>query len=320
MKSVMHGLALLLLAASTAVGAHESCEFDITGTWETALPADEGGATARYRFAPNGTVTTLSRRGSPENPEWVEPPGSEFFLYRLDDPKAPSRIEFIASDGVTLRGSMEISQYGEDHFTTLDANSEPTRWVRVDPQRYFLIFAGRSGTIRSGGPAFAMLIRAEQGRSHVDAFGFYLADDQPIVGPIPDELRRKFMTESRSESDTMLRVELTASEYERSLKVLRTWERRARERTLLYEVPYLNSIVFLEEMARSVNACGERIRLYDLDWTVNDKITARHNLPQVSYYYIRELRQLNGPLHLTDKQFRERIGSRCGSGCRASAG
>jgi len=321
MKSLMFGaLAAASLAAGATAFAADDCDFDISGTWESAPAGADPTVPARYRFGADGLVTTLSRFDVGDRVEWREAAGAVTFFYRLDDPKSPSIIEFLGPDGSTRRGSMEISRYDEGSFTTLDANSDPTRWVRIEAERYFVAFVAQSGEIRTGGPAFAMLIRTDaDGRSLFDAFGLYFAQDALIVGTIPAELRRKFMNESRLESDTMLRLELTSAEFERASKVLRTWDRRAREHKMLYEVPYLNNIVFLEQMAQSLNKCGDRIRVKKLGWNVGDEITARYNLPQIPFYYIRSLREMNEPLHLRDADLQKRMGSACAGNCRAPA-
>jgi hypothetical protein len=321
MKSFMLGsLAAALLVSSGAALSEESCSFSIAGTWESAPSGGDPAVPARYRFGADGMVTTLSRVDSGAGPEWREAAKAARFFYRLDDAKRPSIIELLGPDGATRQGSMEISEYDAGSFTTLDANSEPTRWVRVDPEKQFIVFAATSGDIRIGGPAFVMLIRTDgEGRSRSDAFGFYTTENERIVGPIPEALQNRYMSESRMDTDTMLRIELTAAEFERSLAVLRTWERRAREHNMLYDVPYLNNVVFMEQMALSLNACGDRIRTEKFGWNVNDKITAKHNLTQLPFYYIRELRAMNDSIHLRNEEFRRRIGSACVGACRPAA-
>ena len=319
MKAPMLGsFAVALLTVASVACAEGSCDFNISGTWQSAPTGGDAPVPARYRFGADGMVTTLSRVTSGGGPEWREAPSAATFFYRLDDPKAPTIIEFLGPDGSTRRGSMEISQYDEGSFTMLDADSEPTRWVRVDPERRFIVFTASRGDVAKGGPAFATLIRTDaDGRNYIDSFGFYVAQDAPVVGPIPAELRRKSMTESRLDSDAMLRIEVTGAEYERALAVLRAWERRVREHAMLYEVPYLNSIVFMEQLARSLNKCGDRIRVQKLNWNVGDRITASHNLPQVPFFYIRELRHENDTLHLQNEEFQRRMGSACAGDCRA---
>lgn len=322
--TAMRPLALVrtavLLGCSAAAFGEDTCAFDISGVWEAAPSRSDAAVPARYRFGPDGMVITLSQTPGREGPEWTEATRASRFFYRLDDPRAPSLIEFLGADAASRRGSMEISQFDAGTFTTLDANSEPTRWVRVDPERHFVVFSGARGDVRSGGQAFVTLLRTDaEGRLAADAFGFYLAGDQPVLGAIPRELRDRYSFEPRADSETMLRLELTAAEYARSLLVLRIWERRARENKMLYEVPYLNSVVFVQEMASSLNACGERIRTKKLGWNVGDPITAATNLPQIPFQYMRELRALNEPIHLPAAELRRRLGRACVGICRDAA-
>jgi hypothetical protein len=319
MKRFVQGaLAAAMLFGAGITVAADQCTFDIAGTWESAPTKDGAAVPARYRFGADGSVITLSRGGASEGGEWRESADAARFFYRLDDARAPSVIEFLGPDNGTRKGSMEISQYDSGAFTTLDANSEPTRWIRVDPERRFLILVASEGEIRTGGPAFAMLIRTDaDGHTFTDTFGFYLAGEARIVGAIPEEVRNRFMLESRAPSDTMLRLELTGAEFDRSLAVLRTWNRRARDHEMLYEVPYLNNIVFLEQLAMSLNECGDRIQVHKLGWNVGDRITARYNLPQIPFHYIQDLRRLNESLHLGNEKFRDRMGRACVGTCRA---
>lgn len=321
MKKIIAWLWGALLVGGIATASAEStCDFDIVGTWENTVNPSGPTATARYRFDASGRVTTLTLGGTPDNPEWIEPDSKESFMYRLDDPKAPTILEFIASDGVTRRGSLEIGAYDADSFTTFDESSNPVRWQRVDPETYFIVFAARNSNKHFGGPNFAMLIRASNGRAQTDAFGLYNVDDQRIAGRIPMELRSRFMSEPKTDTDALLRVRITASEYQRALKILQSWERRERERTMLYDIPHLNSLAFLREIAESLNTCSERVKLYKLDWSSDDQIAMRGNIPLMGFEYISELRRLNRPLHVPDDQFKQLLESDCGLACMRIAG
>jgi hypothetical protein len=111
-----------------------------------------------------------------------------------------------------------------------------------------------------------------------------------------------------------LRLEVTAGPYNRALEVLRTWERREEENTLLYTTAYLNNAVYLNQLVSSLNEtgvlswrggtpCTETIQLQKLTWLLGDPIMSKHNLTQTPYYLFRTLRQLNSSLHLNDSQF-----------------
>ena len=251
------------VANGTAFG-QKGCEFNIVGVWQSASPGES--EHTLYRFEPNGIVKVLSRSGSGQKPQEREIARA---AYKLDSPQAPKNIEFRAINrgGIFAKGttSMEIAGYDDTTLTAIKHGSEPMRWVKVDPYRYFVVFAARLGSLRYGGPSFAMTIKTDGRQTNINTFGVYLTETQTIagprtdkiIGPIPDQIRNEFMNDSRTDSDTMLRLEVTPTEFERSLRLLQRWEGRARGHHLLYpEVPYLNNIEFLEDLAKSINNCG----------------------------------------------------------------
>jgi hypothetical protein len=113
----------------------------------------------------------------------------------------------------------------------------------------------------------------------------------------------------------MLRVELSAAEYERSMSVMRSWRKRADDQALLYDTAQLNNIVFLKQIAESVNRCGDVMQLYPLTWKIDDKIVARSDLSSLALRYIQELKQRNTTQHISDPNFLKRTGIRCGGAC-----
>src|SRR5262245_65308795 len=114
------------------------------------------------------------------------------------------------------------------------------------------------------------------------------------------------MKEPRAASDVMLRLEITPAQYERGLKILRTWERRVREGALLYPDISLDNILLVKQVTESLNQCGEKeIKLYKLDWGVEDKISDDNPASRVPFLFFREMRRLNESLHLRDEKFQE---------------
>ena len=78
----------------------------------------------------------------------------------------------------------------------------------------------------------------------------------PVIGVIPEKIRESFHSEPAGDSAALLRLEVTAGPYKRALEVLKTWERREEENTLLYNVPYLNNAVYLNQLVSSLNETG----------------------------------------------------------------
>ena len=175
-----------------------------------------------------------------------------------------------------------------------------------EPHRHFLVLAGRSGTFYDkSGPAFPMLIKLDGERAQVDAVGVYSIQGRRMFGPVPAETYQDFMKEPRAASDVMLRLEITSAQYERGLKILRMWERRAQEGALLYPDISLDNILLVKQVTESLDQCGEKIKLYKLDWGIEDKISDGNPSPQVPFLFFKEMRRLNESLHLRDDKFQE---------------
>lgn len=175
-----------------------------------------------------------------------------------------------------------------------------------EPHRHFLVLAGRSGTFYDkSGPTFPMLIKLDGNRTQVDAVGIYSIQGKRMFGPVPEDTYQEFMTEPSAASDVMLRLEITPAQYERGVKILRTWERRVREGALLYPDISLDNILLVKQVADSLNQCGEKIKLYNLDWGLEDKISDDNPPPRVPFLFFKEMRRLNESLHLRDEKFKE---------------
>jgi hypothetical protein len=306
----------------------KSCPFNIVGTWKSESATTNP---ILFRFASDGTVTLLSpSTGIPD----ADFETLAAVKYKLDKPAAPTRLDIIALRGNEVFGrgttSMQIAGYDDDSFTTIHArDGRRATWVRAKANRYFLTFAARgvkitgysddsSTTIhpRDGrqtqttysGPAFAMWTKMDGRTTEVETLGLYLNTDStggtvPVVGAIPAALYKEFANESSKDSDVMMRLELTEAEFERTHKVFKTWDKRVREKTLLYDDPYLNAMEFLRRAAESLNLCGEKIQLHKLTWLENDQIVTKHNIPQHPLEYIRVMRKKNDKLHVTDERF-----------------
>jgi hypothetical protein len=314
-------LAFVSLFAAAFVGQEkpDGCEFNIAGTWQSST--DGQMSPTRERFGPDGVVTELARNQSSKGSAWHATGKAK---YKLDDPKVPKAIAVTPIDksgrflvDTTLRvktfdNGLLVTTAGEN------PSGKVTRWTRVDPQRYFVVLAAGKGDPGFGAAGFALLIKTDGLHTQRDAIGVYSVvnplERHAIFGIIPDKIREQFDREPIGDSGAMLRLEVTAGPYNRALEVLKTWERRADEDTLLYTVPYLNNAVFLNQFTSSLNEtgvltwkggepCTETIKLQKLTWGLDDPIMTKHNMTQTPYYLFKTLRQLNGPLHLNDSVF-----------------
>jgi hypothetical protein len=325
MKRFTFLLSLILfflgLFPSTLVGQEQqnACQFNIVGTWQSSTDGQVN--PTRRRFGSNGVVTELSRNNSHKGSKWQATGKS---TYRLDDPKAPKTIietPIDKSGRSSVGTTLQIKTFDDGLFVTAagaDPGAALTRWTRVDPQRYFVVLAAGKGDPGFGGAGFAMLIKSDGVHTQRDAFGVYPVvnplERHPIMGVIPEEIRKQFDNEPFGDSGVILRLGVAAGPYNRALEVLKTWERRAEENTLLYTAPYLNNAVYLNQLVSSLNEtgvltwrggtpCTETIKLQKLTWLLSDPIMTKHNLTQTPYYLFKTLRQLNSSLHLDDTKF-----------------
>lgn len=303
--AILCSLIFLCLARESA-SAQQSCDFNIVGTWKTSA-ADYGGPQL-YRFAADGTVSVLaaSEPGQSSNQREIATA-----TYKLDDPGSPKAISFTGTggEGIFAKGtsSMEITFYDDLSFTCVKPDSSPVRWFRADQIKYFVVFAARLGTFYEGsGPAFPALIKIDGRNTQVDAVGVYSVNGRRAFGTVPPEAYKEFMQEPRSESDVMLRLEITAPQYERALKILQTWERRVREGALLYsKKSSLDNVLLVRQVAESLSQCSQKIKIYNLNYVLDDDwISNKYGAPYIPFHYFKELRRLNEALHVRDDIFR----------------
>ena len=294
-------LFVLLAATGTAVG--QGCDFNITGTWK-AVTSDYADGVL-YRFAPDGTITVLAASG-----ESLAPVEIATAKYELDDPESPKSI------AINTTKKNKVFLYGKSAIKILDRTEASmtcempgygkTRWVKVDPNRYFLILAARRNEFYdTSGSSFPILIKISGKESKIDAVGIYSDGGKSAFGTVPAAAYKHFMKESRNNSEVMLRLEINAAQYERGLKVLQTWERRVRNEELLYvlNIP-LNNVLLVKAVAESLNQCSEDFKLYKLTYVDYGYWIADTYEPAfIPFVFFKELRRLNESRHVPDDKF-----------------
>jgi len=305
---IISALMLAGIAATPPAFAQKGCELNIVGTWKVEKSGEA--APALYRFTSDARVTVLSPSSQNSEARELATAG-----YTLDDPKAP-KVILVKSDkdaGGFAKGitPIDITSFDDTSLTIARAGSAPARWVKVEPYKYFIVLAGRIGTFYDGsGPTFPMLIKTDGRQTQIDAVGTYDVRGYWAFGPIPPETYNQFMKEPGKESDVMLRLEITAAQYERGLKIVRTWERRARNNELLYPDLTMDNILVAKQVTESLNQCGERFKLYKLDWSLEDRISSSSSrddnpISRIPFLYFKELKRLNQSLHVPDDKYYE---------------
>jgi hypothetical protein len=306
MKRLVFISSLILICFTATAFGQNVCELNIVGTWKASTVNDV--SSVIYRFEPDGTVTMRSLPGSGPGSKSKEIARG---TYKLDNPKAPKSISFtITREGEgAAQGapSMKIVKYDDTSFTS--ENGDPSsilQWVRMDPNQYFLVLAGRSGvSYNRAGPTFPILIKSDGREPQLDAVGIYFVGSKPYFGAIPAEYRDEFMKDSLGASDVMLRLAVSGPQYERVLKVLRTWDRRAREGALLYPDIFMDNILLVKQVTETLNQCGDTVKLYTLDWGTYDYISENNPPALAPFLYFKELKRLNESLHIPDVRFLE---------------
>ncbi len=289
----------------------KSCPFAIAGLWRS--DATSQNTPVFFSFSPEGTVMLM------HHSEETLPQDFEILTainYKLDSPDAPTRIEFIASRGNEFfqRGttSLEIAEYSQDSFTTLDrASGAQTRWTRELTHRFFLTFAARGGASKQSGRVFVMWTALDGRKNEVNALGVQIVTDpegkpQPVFGPIPAELYERLAEESDREKKTgkdetiLMRLELNGAEFEKSHKVFETWDKYVKARALPKSDPYMNAMELIKNAVENLNPCRESLRLHKLNRAAIDEIAAKYDLPLRALEYIRAMRSKNDEMHVTD--------------------
>jgi hypothetical protein len=306
MKRFVFISSLILVGLTATAFGQNVCEFNIVGTWKASTVNDV--SSVIYRFEPDGAVTMSSLPGSgPDSKSKEIARGT----YKLDNPKAPKSISFtITREGEgAAQGapSINIVKYDDTSFTS--ENGDPSsvlQWVRMDSNQYFLVLASRSEVhYDRSGPTFPILIKTDGRETQIDAVGIYFAGGKPYFGSIPAEYRDEFMKDSLGASDVMLRLAVSRPQYERGLKVLRTWDRRAKEGNLLYPDVFMDNILLVKQVTETLNQCGTTVKLYTLDWGTYDYISENNPPSRAPFLYFKELKRLNESLHIPDVKFQE---------------
>jgi hypothetical protein len=308
-------LAIILLGSTATALAQEkkSCSFDLVGTWKAQVSSTEA---RLYQFDDKGVVTVLAASGTAQ-PRQIATAKYEV----INELGKPESVSFTASGKNRIFGAakntMKLVSYDDTSITCAIPGIGTTRWTRVDPDRYFIVFAARKGEFYDKtGSAFPMVIKLAGGVPTIDAFGVYLAKDGRAFGAVPQNVYKNYLREARNESETTLRLEINSRQYERALKVIKEWERRDREGALLYtttaetldDATWLNNILVVKAVTETLNQCSADLNLYPLNYVIKDDwITDKFGSAFVPFYYFKELRKRNEARHIPDQKFQELV-------------
>ena len=314
LTAIISLLAIILLGSTaTAFAQGKSCSFDIVGTWKAQVSPNEA---VLYRFDSNDGVTVLSDLGTGE-PRQIATAKYEV----INEFGKPESVSFTASGKNRIFGAvrktMKFVSYDDTSITCAIPGSGTIRWTRVDHDRYFIVLSGRRGEFyNNSGSSFSMVIKLAGGVPTIDAFGVYPENKEIAFGTVPPAVYKEYLREARNDSETTLRLEINSRQYERALKIIKEWERRAREGALLYTIAAetlddpasLNNILVVKAVTETLNQCSEDFDLHPLNYVVKDDwITNKVGSAFVPFYYFKELTRLNEARHIPEKQFQELV-------------
>ena len=303
--------ALIVLAFTGTTFAQEqeqakSCSFNLVGTWKVQISKTDA---RLYTFDADGNLKVLAVSGTDEPKEIAKA------SYTIDDPEAPEVVTLKATGKNRIFGrqkaAMKVVSYDDTSLTCSIPGLGTTRWTKVDPNRYFIVLAARTEEFYDHtGSAFPVLIKLSTGATEINAVGLYSDGGKPHFGTVPPETYKNYLREARGESETVLRLEINGAQYERSLKVVKEWQRRAREDALLYRPPVspvtLNNILLAKAVTETLNQCTDDVNLYKLDYVhPRDWISDTYSPDLLPFYYFKELRKLNEARHIGDQKFQE---------------
>ena len=298
----------------------QKCPCDIIGTWKAQISNTEA---RLYEFDADGVVKVLKVSGDTKpleiataKYEFIEEPVVEETAAPAQ--KAPEpQVSFTATGKNRIFGraktTMKVVSYDDSSITCeIPGIAGTTRWTRVDPDRYFMIFVARQNEFYDkSGSAFPMVIKFSGGVPKIDAAGTYSNHGRAAFGTVPPDTYKDYLREARGDSEVILRLEINSRQYERALKVVQEWQRRVREGALLYqgESPgSLNNIVLVRDVTNTLNLCQNDFDLYKLDYSYpKDWISDNYGPEFVPFFFFKELRRRNEARHIEYKKFQELV-------------
>lgn len=315
LTAIISLLALLLVGSTTTALAQEQkkCPFNIIGTWKVQVSPTEA---RLYVFEAEGIIKVLKVSNGAQH----EIATGKYEL--VEDAVEQTREVAFTSTGKSrifgrAKSSMKVVNYDDSSITCeIPGVAGTTRWTREDPNRYFIVFVARNGEFYDkSGSAFPLLVKASGNTSKIDAIGIYSEGGQAVFGTVPASTYKDYLREARGDSEVILRLEINPGQYERSLKIVKEWQRRVSEHALLYDkdsahtppIP-LNNLLIVKTIAETLNLCQNDFDLYKLDYAYpTDWITNEYGPEFVPFFFFKELKKRNEARHIEYKKFQELV-------------
>jgi hypothetical protein len=117
----------------------QKCPFDIIGTWKAQISTTQA---RLYTFDAEGVVKVFTVSGT-DKPREIATASYEL----PEDPTAPKKVSFTATGKNRIFGkvkaSMDVVSFDDSSITCVIPGAGTTRWTKVDPNRYFIVFVSR---------------------------------------------------------------------------------------------------------------------------------------------------------------------------------
>jgi hypothetical protein len=305
---------MVLAPTGTAFAqAQKKCDFNVLGTWKAQISSTEA---RLYTFEADGTVKVSTVSGA-ANPREI---ATAKYEIETDLDTSAKQIAFTASGKNRIFGrakvTAKVESFDDSAMTCAIPGAGSARWTRVDPNRYFIVFVAREGEFYDkSGSAFPMVIKLAGGVSKVDAAGIYSYRGKAAFGAVPPAIYKDYLREARGDSEVIVRLEINSRQYERALKIVEEWGRRARNGELLYTIDSaltesapLNNVLLVKAVTETLNLCQNDFDLYELDYEYpKDWIANQYSPEFIPFLLFKEMRRRNEARHIEYSKFQELV-------------
>lgn len=198
-------------------------------------------------------------------------------------------------------------EHSEEMAHTPDVCASAEHDAHGSSKRHFMLLAAEKGVFYDGsGPSVVALMQVDEstGEAQTGAVGFYAEEGEPArFGAVPPRVYDPLLIDRDDPDAVLLRLEISSAQHALALEVLQTWDRRVRERALLYHDDILmNHILFLKQASETLVQCGDALDLYALDWSIEDRISEDNPVYEIPFLFFEEMKRRNEDLHVPDER------------------
>jgi len=289
------GLSISLFLISTLTSkAQTDCDSSILGLWKvTSDPLSEV-MPMFYRYDEGGTVTVIMGQRLGNSMEYKEMARGE---YKLDDPQKPTTIQYShLSSGLfqsTQDVTMRIIKLDDKSFEFINPLFGPTTYTKVASYKYYIAFIAREASPSSPfGHTFVQWIKLDGRQTQTQAYGFYPEKHslKLFFVSVSGVLQNEYLKDNGIAGSVILRIQVSAADFERTLRVKDAWKNKEFSDKLDYNLYSASCKNFVQTVAATLNLCKRKIQL--------PAVTTF----QYPFSYLTELKRLNRSLDTSIQQ------------------